>query len=344
MITHGNIIANTEAIIESLRLTSDDSIMAVLPFHYCFGASLLHTHLRAGASIVVDSRFTYPEVVLDRMSETGCTGFAGVPMHFQILLRRSSLARRRLPRLRYVQQAGGRLAPPFVVELRRALPAVQVFLMYGQTEATARLSYLPPEFVDTKPGSIGRGMKDVHLRVLTEDGVDVQPGQIGEIVATGRSIAQGYWQERESTATPFRNGALNTGDLATVDDDGFIYIVDRRSDFVKCRGERVSCRSVEDILIASDELAEAAVVGVDDPVLGEALKAFVVPRSDRSRDGTVERLKAFCRTRLPLHLVPQEFVVLDALPKYDTGKIAKSRLKLEHTTATTVEADMNELS
>ncbi len=156
MVTHGNIIANTNSITEYLGLTERDSIMTVLPFHYCFGTSLLHTHLRVGGRLVIDSRFMYPERILQHMQSSQCTGFAGVPSHFQILLRRSGIDRMDFPHLRYVQQAGGHLAPAFIREFRKALPAVQMFVMYGQTEATARLAYVPPEMLDKKLAQLAK--------------------------------------------------------------------------------------------------------------------------------------------------------------------------------------------
>lgn len=328
MVSHANIIANTESIIEYLELTADDRILAVLPFHYCFGASLLHTHLRVGACLLVDYRFRYPETILQRMQETGCTGFAGVPSHFQILLRNSSLRRRQLSSLRYVQQAGGRLAPTFIRELCDTLPGVKVFIMYGQTEATARLSYLPPEYLDTKIGSIGRGMPGVTLRVLNESGNNVPPGEVGEIVAQGANIAQGYWPPTAEAdpAGCFRRGTLHTGDLATVDSDGFIYIVDRINDFVKCGGQRVSCQRIEDHLLACEDLLEAAVVATPDEVLGEAVKAFVVPRQGPPTD-IEKRVRTFCRENMPPQLIPKELVFLYALPKNSSGKVMKLSLK-----------------
>lgn len=158
------------------------------------------------------------------MQDTECTGFAGVPSHFQILLRRSSLRKNNFPYLRYVQQAGGHLAPQFIRELRGALPHTQIFVMYGQTEATARLSYVPPELLEKKIGSIGRGIPGVRLRVLNEWGDEVRPGEVGEIVAEGSNITQGYWRAPEESAISFRGGKLYTGDLATMDNDGYIYI------------------------------------------------------------------------------------------------------------------------
>jgi acyl-CoA synthetase (AMP-forming)/AMP-acid ligase II len=301
-------------------------MMVVLPFYYCFGASLLHTHVRVGASLVVDLRFLYPEAVLQRMIDTECTGFAGVPSHFQILLRNSSLPRKKFPHLRYVQQAGGHLAPSFVRELREALPETRVFLMYGQTEATARLSCLPPELLESKPGSIGKGIPGVRLRVVNEALNDVRPGETGEIVATGENVTLGYWRAADETAKTFREGVLHTGDLATVDEHGFIYIVDRAGDFLKCGGERVSCRQLEEQLLACEELLETAVIAIPDDVLGESVKAFVVPRVPDC-SGLRERVERFCRAHIALQLVPKEIVVLSALPKNSAGKVLKSKLK-----------------
>jgi long-chain acyl-CoA synthetase len=326
MISHGNIIANTESIVEYLGLTDSDRIMTVLPFHYCFGTSLLHTHLRVGGSLILDHRFMYPEAVLQRMADTECSGFAGVPAHFQTLLRKSSLRKRSFPRLRYLQQAGGQLAPVFCRELKEALPETQIFIMYGQTEATARLSYLPPHLLEKKPGSAGKGIPGVKLQVVTEDGAQVRPGEIGEIVAEGENIALGYWREPEETAKTFRDGRLHTGDLATVDNDGFIYVVDRAHDFLKCGGERVSCRQVENQLQEFECLLEAAVLGVPDESRGEAVKAFLVTRMP-SCPLFNDCFNRFSKEHLAPKWRPKEVVVLRSLPKNSAGKVIKRNLK-----------------
>ena len=325
-ISHGNIIANTDSIIQYLKLSQTDRIMAVLPLYYCFGASLLHTHLRVGGSVVLDLRFMYPDTVLKRMVEMECTGFAGVPSHYQILLRRSSLSRMSFPSLRYVQQAGGHLAPVFVRELQTALPGSQIFLMYGQTEATARLSYLPPELAGSKSGSIGKAIPGVRLQVLTPEGADARPQEIGEIVAEGDNVALGYWRDPDETEAVFRGGKLHTGDLATVDEEGFLYLVDRAKDFVKCGGERVSCQKIEEQLLEFDALLEAAVIGVPDDVLGEAIKLFVVPRESNSLD-LENRLRQFCKEHLPPRLHPKHVVVMNSLPKNSAGKVLKAVLR-----------------
>lgn len=326
MVSHGNILANTNSIIEYLRLTEADRILAILPFHYCFGASLLHTHLRVGGSLVIEPRFLYPEAVLQRMIDTGCTGFAGVPSHYQLLLRHSSLGTKRFPQLRYVQQAGGHLPPAAIQEVCAALPGVEFFVMYGQTEATARLSYLPPESLVEKAGSIGRGIPGVELRVVNEAGEEVAPGEIGEIVARGANVSHGYWAAAQETAETFRDGELRTGDLATVDGDGYIYVAGRARDFLKCGGERVSCRRLEEELLASGEVVEAAVIGIPDAVLGEAARAFVVPRC-REAEGLEDRLTAFLKSRLASQFIPRRITPVSSLPKNTAGKVLKARLR-----------------
>jgi long-chain acyl-CoA synthetase len=326
MVSHANIVANTNSIIQYLGLTPEDRMMTVLPFHYCFGASLLHTHLRAGASLVVDSRFMYPELVLERMIDAQCTGFAGVPSHYQILLHRSSLRERKFPNLRSVQQAGGPLPAAAIRELRQALPDTKIFIMYGQTEATARLSYLPPELLEQKLGSVGRGLPGTKLAVLSESGRPVRPGEVGEIVAEGANITRGYWRAPEETAASFREGRLYTGDLATVDEDGFIYVADRSKDFLKCGGKRISCRQLEEQVLAFDGVLEAAIVGMPDAVLGDAVRLFVVPR-DGGSPSFPDDLHRRCRKHMLPPLVPKEIVVLQALPKNSAGKILKEELR-----------------
>jgi acyl-CoA synthetase (AMP-forming)/AMP-acid ligase II len=273
-VTHGNIQANTDSIIQYLGLADSDRMLVILPFYYCFGTSLLHTHLRAGGSLVLCNSFTFPEMALDMMEKHSCTGFAGVPSSYQLLLRISSFAKRELPSLRLMQQAGGKLHGVLIKELVAAKPNAKVFVMYGQTEATARLSYLPPERLEDKLGSIGKGIPGVELRVLREDGGPVAPEEIGEIVARGANISPGYLNDPEATAAKFVGGTLRTGDLATVDADGFIFVVDRKDDFIKSWGYRVSSQEVESCVLELQDVVSAAAVGVPDLEAGESIVVF----------------------------------------------------------------------
>ena len=324
-ITHANIRANTDAIIESLGLTRADRIMAILPFYYCFGTSLLHTHLRVGGSLVPGDTLGFPEKVLDLMEQTACTGFAGVPTTFQMYLRNSTFPQRAMPSLRHIQQAGGKLSPVLIDELTQSRPRADIYIMYGQTEATARLSCLQPEDLPSKLGSIGKGIPGVSLQVLNEDGKEVRAGEVGEIVARGGNISPGYVGEPEINAEKFVHGSLRTGDMATVDEDGYIYIVDRKSDFIKSYGNRVSSQEIEACILEIKEVTAAAVIGVPDPLRGEAIRAFVVLRANAVfNEATVIE---YCAKRLARYMVPKDVIFTRSLPVNEHGKVVKSELR-----------------
>jgi long-chain acyl-CoA synthetase len=324
-VTHANIMANTASIISCLGLEPDDCMLVILPFYYCFGTSLLHTHLRVGGCLALSNTFTYPETTLDLMESAGCTGFAGVPSSFQHLLRLSTFSKRALPRLGKIQQAGGKLHDVLIRELRSAKPGARLFVMYGATEATARLSCLPPEMLDSKMGSIGRGIPGVELRVLGEDGSPVAPGAVGEIVARGENISPGYFNDPASSAAKFAGGALHTGDLATVDDEGYVYIVDRKDDFIKSWGYRVSSQEIESAVLELGEVVSAAAVGVPSLASGEAITAFVTLRPGSTL--SPESIIAHCRGRLAKHMVPEAVTVVQKMPLNSNGKIVKSELR-----------------
>ncbi|MEW1976077.1 class I adenylate-forming enzyme family protein [Microbacterium profundi] len=324
-ITHRNIQANTESILDYVGLKSDDRMLVVLPFSYVFGASLLHTHLRAGACLVNQPSFVYLESVVGRLAEQRCTAIAGVPSNFHALIRNSSFGSRPLPDLRLIQQAGGRMSPAIIDEIRAAHPRANLFVMYGQTEATARLSYLPPAELDGHAGSIGRGVPGVSLRVVDGSGRDAMPGQIGEIWATGENISPGYLFDERRTAEKMPGGVLRTGDLATVDADGYIYVVDRAEDFIKSWGHRIASQDVETAVMELTEVISVAAVGVPDPVAGEAVAVAVVKRPDSDLDAA--RLLAHCRARLPKHMVPELIEFVAQLPLNSSGKVVKREVR-----------------
>jgi acyl-CoA synthetase (AMP-forming)/AMP-acid ligase II len=329
-VSHRNIECNARDIVEYLGLSPESRTMAVLPFYYCYGTSLLHSHLLAGASLALNNTFMFPEIVLDDLRDKNCTGFAGVPSTYQILLRKTTFAKRHFPALRQLQQAGGKLPNAFIREIREAFPDVDFFTMYGQTEATARLSYLPSDRLADKLGSIGKGLPSTKLEVLKEDGTPVLPGseEIGEIVASGENIALGYWNDEEETAKFFRDGKLYTGDMARVDADGFIFIVERSRDFIKAMGNRVGPKEIEEVLAEMPEIVEAAVIGVHDELWGEAIKAFVTTVPNAMIDPEAVRLH--CLKSLPNFKVPQYVEFLPHMPKTANGKIAKEELRKLH--------------
>lgn len=324
-LTHANLIANTTSIISYLELDPTDRVLVVLPFHYVFGASLLHTHLAVGGSVVICNTFTFPETALDLIEKHQCTGLAGVPSSYQLLLKASSYRSRKLTSLRKVQQAGGRLAPELIRMLVAAQPTSSVYVMYGQTEATARLSCLPPGLLESKLGSIGRGIPGVELRVEGPDGAPVTPGEQGEIVAAGANISPGYFGDEQATAEKFRDGRLRTGDLATVDEDGFIFIVGRSGDFIKSWGYRISPQQVEETALLHAHVAGAVAVGLPDEEAGEAVHLVVAgpPGTRVSPDDVL----GYLRQHLPKHMVPAAVHVLAEIPLNANGKVSRSLLK-----------------
>jgi len=324
MLRHANLMAVTNSIVTYLELSESDRMMVVLPFFYSYGNSLLLTHFAVGGTLVVNQNFLYPNAILDQMVREGVTGFSGVPTTFAILLHRSAIRDYSFPSLRYVTQAGGAMSPRHLSALREILPSVKIFIMYGQTEASTRLSFLPPEDLDRKPGSIGKAIPGVTLEVLRPDGTPVAPGEVGEIVAQGGNIMAGYWNRPEETAKVLKGGRLWTGDLARLDDEGYLYIVARKSEMIKSGAHRIAPKEIEDVILEHDAVHECVVLGVPDEILGEAIRACVVlkPREDCNEKIIVRH----CRRLLPAYKVPHQVRFHDALPKTSSGKIMKRQL------------------
>jgi long-chain acyl-CoA synthetase len=326
MLSHRNFVANARSIVQYLELTSRDRVMCVLPFYYVYGLSLLHTHMMVGGSVVLDNRFAFPNVVLAAMQEARVTGFAGVPSTFALLLHRSNLLDTPLPDLRYVTQAGGRMPPARILEWLDRGPKAPFYVMYGATEAAARLTFLPPDQLRVKLGSIGRPIPDVEILIVDNDGRQLGPREVGELVARGANVSRGYWNRPQESHDRFGPLGYRTGDLGFADEDGFLFLVGRRNDMIKVGAHRVGAKEIEDVLHESADVHEAAVVAVPHDILGEVPIAFVVLRTpQRAATGT---LQAFCASRLPSYKVPEKILVLDDLPKLSgTGKVDKTALK-----------------
>jgi long-chain acyl-CoA synthetase len=330
MLTHRNIIANTESIISYLKLTENDRMDAVLPFYYSYGASLLHTHLRVGGSLVLSNNIFLGSVI-EELKRYACTGFAGVPSTFQILINRTNFLKQSFPHLRYFTQAGGSLADKYIALIVDAYPDKQFFAMYGATEATARLSYLPPHLVKEKRGSIGKGIPGVRLAVVNPDGNPVMAGEVGEVVARGDNIMKGYYKDTEATEKAIRHGWFHTGDLATVDRDGYIYITGRASNIIKSAGYRISPDEIEKVIMSLDGVAGCAVMGTGDDIMGEAVVAVVQPLLPGG-----EMLKkdiiTLCNRKLPSYKVPRHILFMDDFPLNASNKVDRLKIK-EHVKA-----------
>jgi amino acid adenylation domain-containing protein len=328
MLTHNNFMANSRSIIEYLQLSPDDKIMAILPFYYSYGKSILNTHIVAGGTLVLENSFMYPNVVLDKMVDEDITGFAGVPSTFAILLNRSAVRNYNFPKLKYVTQAGGAMSPKHAGELAEILPETQIYIMYGQTEATARLTYLPPEDIFLKEGSIGKPIPGAEIELIKENGLAATSGEEGEIVAKGENIMIGYWNNTEETNKVLKDGRLYTGDIAKMDDEGYLYIVGRRSDMIKSGAHRISPKEIEEVIIEIDEVHEVAVTGIEDEILGDAVKAVIVLKDGLQTDA--KKIKRHCQKKLAAFKIPKDVVFVGELPKTSSGKI-KRRLCRELT-------------
>ena len=324
MLSHLNLTSNTQSIAKYLDLRESDRMMVVLPFYYVYGRSLLYSHFLSGGSLVIDNRFAFPVTVLNTMRDLEATGFAGVPSTFSILLNKSDLKSRKFPHLRFVTQAGGGMAPALQKEVVEIFRPARLFVMYGSTEAAPRLTYVEPEVLTRKWGSIGRAIPNVEVIVSDEKGNRLPPGVPGEIAARGSNIMMGYWKSPAATAEVMRNGYYYTGDLGYEDPDGYIFLTGRSRDIIKAGGNRVSSKEIEDAVLEIPGVLEAAVIGVPDEILGEAIKVFVVRCNSTL---TEEEVKSHLQRSLPAFKHPKWVQFCDSLPKNQSGKILKAALR-----------------
>lgn len=325
MLSHLNLISNTVATVEYLKLTTADSVMVILPFYYIYGNSLMLTHALCGGTLVIDNRFAFPQVILKTMAEKMVTGFSGVPSNFMLLLGKKGFSSADLPHLRYLTQAGGAMAPDVVHRVIKAFDGKELFIMYGQTEASPRVSYCPPDRLSRKIGSIGIAVPGMEIHLMDKDGNPCGNGEVGEIVVDGPNVMMGYWNQPDEQADVLRDGCLFTGDLARRDEDGYLYIVSRKKEIIKVGGNRVSAKEVEECMLSVTGLLEVAVISVPDDVLGEAIRAFVVRRNGSTLTG--EDLHNHCRLNMAVHKVPKHIEFIDHLPKYQSGKVDKQALE-----------------
>ena len=326
MLSHANIVANTRAIIEYLDLAPSDIQMVVLPFFYVMGKSLLNTHIAVGGTVVINNKFAYPAAVLKQMVEERVTGFSGVPSTYAHLLFKSPLAayRDKLPALRYCSQAGGHMPARIKWELLKILPEhTRLFIMYGATEASARLTFVPPDRLTAKIDSIGKPISGVTLSVISPDGRELGPGETGELVARGPNIMLGYFKDRAATKRVLDDHGYHTGDLGHRDGDGYFFVTGRRDDQLKVGGHRVDPRTVEDAIVESGLAVECIVFGVADPLHGYRLAGLVVPI--RRAGDTVKDILRFCAGKLPKFEVPDALRLVDAIPKTSSGKPDRAR-------------------
>ncbi len=322
-LTHKNLISNTESIVQYLELTEKDSLLAVINFSYSYGNSLLLTHTKVGSKIIIENRVSYPIKVIEQLFASKVSGFSTVGSYINILLKQEGLKDFHLKYLRYITFAGESTSFEDIKKLKELAPHIKIFVMYGQTEATARLSYLDPDLIFEKVGSIGKGIPGVTLRVLTEEGMEAPPGEIGEIVASGDNIMRGYWNNEADTKTVVKEGCLYTGDLAVTDEDGYIYVKGRKDDIIKYLGHRISPVEIEAAINSCEHVLESAVIGIDDND-GKRIKAFVVLINNQAG---IEDINTHVRKLLPAFKRPHIIEFVKELPRTATGKIRRSELR-----------------
>lgn len=330
MLSHANIMAGSSIVSDYLGITEKDRILAVLPFSFDAGMNQMMTAFQQGGTLILIN-FVFARDIVSALEKEQITGLAGVPTVWSLLAQHQSMLERTpLPHLRYITNTGGAMPQNVLSILRRSLPTTKVFLMYGLTEAF-RSTYLPPDELDRRPTSMGKAIPDTEILVLNEQNRLCAPGEVGELVHRGPTVSMGYWGKPEITNQVLRPNPLlpaelaecervcYSSDLVKMDEDGFLYYVGRRDTMIKSSGYRISPTEVEEALFQSGQIRHAAVIGLPDEVLGQTIKAFVVPSNGNPLDP--EALMAFCSERIPRYMVPRAIEVLPELPKTSNGKV-----------------------
>lgn len=339
-LSHRNLVLGAESVAQYLGTQSSDRVLAMLPLSFDYGLSQLTTAFHAGASVVL-MNYLLPQEVLRTISKEHITTLAGVP---SLWMQLAPLAwpKEAVNHLRTITNSGGHMPTPVIDSLRERLPATQLFLMYGLTEAF-RSSYLPPAELTTRPTSMGKAVPHAVLAVVRPDGSHCEPGEPGELVHAGPLVSQGYWNDPEKTERHFRpppsamaerdpvERILWSGDTVTMDDEGYLYFVGREDDMIKTSGYRVSPTEVEEILHGTDLVNEVTAIGVPHPTLGQAIVVLVTPNSAVKIDEATlsQQLLDRCKIALPAFMLPAHIEVRATLPKIPNGKIDRPLLKQE---------------
>ena len=330
MMTHQSMVFAAGSIAQYLRLGPDERILGLLPLAFDYGLYQLLMNVLKGGTLVLERSFAFPAQIVKRVQEEEATVFPGVPTVYATLLSMRRGMEFELPSVRRVTNTAAALHATFHAELARIFPNALVFAMYGLTECK-RVSYLEPELIAEKPKSVGRAIPGTEPMVLREDMTPVEPGETGVLYVRGPHVMVGYWNKPEQTAEMIVEGPLPgekmlcAQDHFMVDEDGFLYFVGRSDDIIKTRGEKVSPIEVENAIFDIQGVKEAAVIGVPDELLGEAIKAFVV--LDEGAELTEQEIIAACRTRLENFMVPASVEFRAELPTTATGKVRRKSLK-----------------
>lgn len=328
LISHANLLAGARIVTRYLEIRPDERILSVLPFSFDYGLNQLLTAVGQGATIFL-LRSHFPADICRALEKFEITAMAGVPtLWIQLMQRHSPLPKRPFPHLRYITNSGGVFPVELVKRYREHLPHTRIYLMYGLSEAF-RSTYLPPDEVDRRPGSMGRAIPECEILVVRENGQECDVEEPGELVHSGPTVALEYWNRPEATVAVFRpdprgenehpGKVVYSGDLVRRDADGFLTFVGRRDQQIKSHGFRISPEEVEEAIQLSKLVAEVIVRGVPDEVAGMAVEAHVVPREPDSF--TVEQLLKYCEAEMPRYMVPKHIKVHASFPRTSSGKV-----------------------
>jgi amino acid adenylation domain-containing protein len=329
MLTHRNMLTAAAAISAYLEMRQDDVVLCALPLSFDYGLYQLILTAAVGGRVVLERGFAFPTKVLEAMARERVTVFPGVPPLLAVLREMKTLRDYDLSSIRCVTNTGAALEPKHIDFVRSAFPQARVYSMYGLTECK-RCTYLPPEDIERKPGSVGIAIPNTEIWITNDDGMRLGPNEVGQLVVRGATVMRGYWGKPEATASKLKPGplpgevVLYTGDLCRMDEEGYLYFVGRMDEVVKSGAEKVAPREVERALESIPGVREAAVIGVPDPVLGQALKAYVIPAPNASL--SEKALQRECRRLLEAHMVPRHIVIVADLPRTSTGKVSKKEL------------------
>jgi long-chain acyl-CoA synthetase len=321
-LTHDNLRRNAEVSQAIFALRPEDVLLGALPLFHAFGqTSALNTAIRTGAGLTLLPRFD-PGRALEILERDRVTVFLGVPTMYAAMLAHPGAERVDASSLRLCVSGGSSL-PAEVMRAFEARFGCQILEGYGLSETSPVCSFNHPDR-PRKPGSIGTPIAGVQMRVVDDEGRELAAGEVGEIVVRGHNVMKGYWGQPGATAEAIRDGWLHTGDLARVDEDGYLFVVDRKKDLIIRGGYNVYPREVEEVLYEHPAVREAAVVAVPDPTLGEEVGAAVALRPGCHVEP--EELRDFVAERLAAFKYPRRVWLVDELPKGATGKILKSAI------------------
>lgn len=324
MMTHHNMVSAAKSITQYLENKPEDIILNTLPISFDYGLYQVLMAFLVGATVILEKTFVYPYKVIERIIKEKVTGFPIVPTISAILFQKEEIKKKNFDHLRYITNTAASLPESHILKLREFFPDTKIYSMYGLTECK-RVSFLSPEQIDIRPTSVGKGMPNTELHIVDNNGNPLGPNEIGELVVSGSNVMKGYWELPEETAKKLRPGfnpgetVLYTGDLFKMDEEGYLYFIARKDDIIKSRGEKVGPKEVENVIYGIVGVVEVAVTGVDDPILGQAIKASVVLSNGSNL--TEKAIKKFCSEHLEDFMVPKHVEFISEIPKTSSGKI-----------------------